>query len=95
MKLRISLNHIVAQPGSILLDAQFAALCDDVVERLIDAVAVLVFVDERAHGVAHVYLFGEDDEALHRTIPQNIRLVAKTVPGEDAVAVSQQQAVDT
>ena len=37
----------------------------------------------------------EDDEALHRTEPENLRLVAKDIPGKDAVAVSQQQAVDT
>ena len=37
----------------------------------------------------------EDDEALHRTEPEYLRLVAKAIPGKDTVAVSQQQAVDT
>ena len=43
--------------------------------------------------MADVYLIGEDHEALHRTIPENLRLVAEAVPWEYAVAVGKQQAV--
>ena len=36
---------------------------------------------------------GEDDEALHGTVPDGV-VAAEGVPREDAVAVGQQQAVD-
>lgn len=37
----------------------------------------------------------QDDETLHRTEPEYFRLVTKTIPGKNAIAISQQQAVDT
>ena len=52
-------------------------------------------VHQRAHRVRHVYLVGKDDEALLRTIPQRLLLVAKRIPREYAVAICQQQTVDT
>lgn len=86
-------NHVGAEPGTVLVDAQAAAVADDAPEVLVDAQAVLALVHQRAHGVADVNLVGEDDEALHGTVPCG-NVGAERKPGEDAVAISQQQAVD-
>lgn len=86
-------NHVGAEPGTVLVDAQAAAVADDAPEVLVDAQAVLALVHQRAHGVADVNLVGEDDEALHGTVPDGV-VAAEGVPREYAVAVGQQQAVD-
>ena len=59
-----------------------------------DRHVVLALVNQRAHRVRHVYLFGEDDEALLRTVPQRLVVVAEREPRKDAVTVCEQQAVD-
>jgi hypothetical protein len=45
------------------------------------------------HGVADVYLVGKDDIAVERAIPVGLPFHVKGIPGEVAVAVSQQQAI--
>ena len=72
-----------------------AAGTNHCIEILVDSHAVPVLFQQGAHGMTDVDFVREDDEALHRTEPENLRLVAKTIPGKDAVTVSQQQAVDT
>ena len=93
VELGVGGNHVGAEPGTVLLDAQPAAVADDAPEVLVDAQAVLALVHQRAHGVADVNLVGEDDEALHGTVPDGV-VAAEGVPWEYAVAVGQQQAVD-
>ena len=93
VELGVGGNHVGAEPGTVFIDAQPAAVADDAPEVLVDAQAVLALVHQRAHGVADVNLVGEDDEALHGTVPDGV-VAAEGVPGEDAVAVGQQQAVD-
>ena len=41
-----------------------------------------------------MYLVGEDDETLLRTVPQRLVVVAEREPREDAVTVCKQQSVD-
>ena len=93
VELGVGGNHVGAEPGTVLVDAQAAAVANDAPEVLVDAQAVLALVHQRAHGVADVNLVGEDDEALHGTEANGV-VAAEGVPGEDAVAVGQQQAVD-
>ena len=93
VELGVGGNHVGAEPGTVLLDAQPAAVADDAPEVLVDAQAVLALVHQRAHGVADVNLVGEDDEALHGTVPDGV-VAAEGVPWENAVAVGQKQAVD-
>lgn len=93
VELRIGGNHVGAEPGTVLVDAQLSAVLDDGLEVLVDADTVVTLIHQRAHGVADVNFVGEDDEALHGTVPDGV-VAAEGVPGEDAVAVGQQQAVD-
>ena len=41
----------------------------------------------------HVYLFREDNEAVHWTVPVYLAAVAEGVPRKDAVGVGKQQPV--
>ena len=90
------LDDIFTQPGTIFLVTAIglAASTNHSIEILVDAHAVSVLPQQVAHGMTDVDFIREDDEALHRTEPEYLRLVAKAIPGKDAVAVSQQQAVD-
>ena len=94
MQFGVSFNHVLAEPCSILVVAQTAAVVVNSAEVAVYAHAVFLFVDKRAHGVADVDFVGKDNEALHWTVPQDFFLVAKTVPWEDAVAIGKQQTVD-
>ena len=90
------LDDVFAQPGTLFLIAAIglAAGTNHSIEIFVDSHAVSVLPQQGAHGMTDVDFVREDDEALHRTEPENLRLVAKAIPGKDAVAVSQQQAVD-
>ncbi len=91
------LNDVFTQPGTLFLVTAIglAAGTNHSIEIFVDAHAVSVLPQQGAHGMTDVDFVREDDEALHRTEPKYLRLVAKAIPGKDAVAVSQQQAVDT
>ena len=90
------LDDVFTQPGTIFLVTVIglAAGTNHSIEIFVDAHAVSVLSQQGSHGMADVDFIREDDEALHRTEPEYLRLVAKAIPGKDAVAVSQQQAVD-
>jgi hypothetical protein len=55
----------------------------------------VILIDELPHGMADVYLVGEDDKTLQRAIPHRLMTVMEREPGEEAVAISQQQTIDT
>ena len=77
MQLRIGFNDILAQPGSLFVDAQLAAVADDAVEVAVDGNLLFVFAQQGAHGVGDMYLVGEDDETLVWTIPHGLVIVAE------------------
>ena len=91
------LDDIFTQPGTLCLITPVnpTASTNHSIKIFVDSYAVSVLPQQGTHGMTDVDFVREDDEALHRTEPEYLRLVAKAIPGKDAVAVSQQQAVDT
>ena len=76
MKSHVGINHVFTKPCAPFLVAavSFAASTDDIVESPIKGDMVGAVVDQCSHGVAHVDLFGEDDEADHRTEPHDLQI---------------------
>ena len=64
-------------------------------EVTIDGNVILTTLDKLTHGVTDVNLMGEDDKTLQGTVPEGLILMLKGVPGEEAIAIGQQQAVYT
>ena len=93
-QLCIGTLHVLAQPCALFVDAHTAAVLNHTFKVLIDAKPVFVLVYERAHGVGNMNFVGEDDKTLHGAPPHYL-LVAERVPREDAIAICQQQTVDT
>ena len=52
-------------------------------------------MNELAHGMAHVDLAWEDNEALQWTEPKGLLLIAIGEPGEESVGVGEYQTIDT
>ena len=61
--------------------------------RLKGCISYLSFVDERTHGVGDMDFVRKDDETVHRA-PPLYQFFPKCVPGEDAVGVRQDEAVN-
>ena len=95
MQFSIGLDDVFAQPGALLIIAQFAAVVNHALEVLIEAERVFLFVKQRAHGVGDMYLVREDDEPFVGTIPHRFIVVAKREPRENAMLIGQQQSVCT
>ena len=96
VELGVGVYYILAKPRSfrVVASVGFLAATYHAVEVVTDRHVVLALVNQRAHRVRHVYLFGEDDKALLRTVPQRLVVVAEREPRKDAVTVCEQQAVD-
>ena len=75
VQLGVGIDHVVAQPGTVLVYTQLAALADDAAEVGIDSHLVGIVVHQRPHGVADVNLCGENDEALQRAVPHGFIVV--------------------
>ncbi len=97
METAVGCNHVAAQPCATLpvAAADLAARTDDLVKRPVESGTVSVAVDQRAHAVTDVDLFGKDDEAVHRAEPQNLISLLESIPWKDAMAVGQHQPVYT
>lgn len=96
MQSLVGLYHVSSKPGATLFVSvvSLAATYYDVVEGFVEGDMISLVVDKCAHAVADMYLLREDDESVERAEPQYLIVFLETVPWKDAVAVSQQQAVD-
>ena len=92
----VGADDVGSQPRAFLLVAVLGGgtAPDDAVEVAVDGDLVLAATYHLAHGVADVNLAGDDDEALQGAVPQGLFAVLIREPGEEAVRVGQQQAVD-
>ena len=90
VQFRIGLDDVRAQPGALLLIAVLSCgtALDDTLEILVDREAEVTLLDQLLHGVADVNLFGEDDEALQRTVPQGLFPIVEREPGKETMRVS-------
>ncbi|CUP03076.1 Uncharacterised protein [Segatella copri] len=91
------LDDVLAQPCAIfpIPSVGLAASPYHTIEIFVDSYAVSVLSHQGTHGMTDVDFIRKDDETLHRTEPEYFRLVTETIPGKNAIAISQQQAVDT
>ena len=96
MELRIGTDDVWTEPSAILgvTILGCGTSTDDGIEVLIDGAVIELLADELSHGVADVNLIREDDEPLQRTVPQRLFVIMVGEPGEEAVGIGQQQAVD-
>lgn len=93
VQVRIGFHHLRSEPGAFLFYPQFSAGLYDVLESFVEGDFVLSFVDERTHGVGDMDFVRKDDETVHRA-PPLYQFFPKCVPGEDAVGVRQDEAVN-
>ena len=91
VKSGVGVDYVLPQPCPFHVEAAvgLTAVVYHPLEILVDAEPIKVLAQERAHGMGDVNLVGENDEALHRTIPDGLIGIAKRIPGKDAMAISQ------
>ena len=87
----IGLLHFLRQPGAVLASpGGLGAGADDVLEAGVDAKVEGVAREAFFEASGHMELVGLQHKARVRAVPQNGR--AFGIPGENALAISQQQA---
>ena len=91
----VGLDNVLSQPSAILeiTSVDLTAALDHAVEVAVERHLEATLVHQGAHRVGDVYLVGEDDKALQGAVPRRLRPVAEGEPGEDAIAVGEQQAL--
>jgi hypothetical protein len=68
-------------------------LGNDGIEMGVESNLVEPFAHQGAHAVGNMYLIGKNHEPLMRAVPVNVVTVAKRIPWENAMAISQQQTI--
>ena len=71
MQFLIRRDHPSSKPCAhfLITPLRLAAILDDLVKRLVERDMVFVLIDERAHGMTDVDVFGKDDESVLRAMP--------------------------
>lgn len=95
VKFGILLNHCVAQPSTFIIYSVVAsaAIVNYALEIGVYRKREFIFVEDGAHRVRDVNLFGENHKTLHRAKPQNGTL-AEGEPRKYTMAVGENEAVD-
>src|SRR5574344_2471940 len=85
VELGVGFNHVFSQPSPLFLIALLidATLMYHLCKGLIDGSMKGALMDELAHRVTHMYLFGKDDKPVHRTPPQNVFTLFVPIPGKE------------
>ena len=91
----VGAHHIVAQPRSLFVVSQLATKAYHVMKVAVYAHAISPLTHQLAHRARYVYLVGKDYKALHGAIPVYLVIPPEGIPRKNAVAVGQQQTVDT
>lgn len=97
MELGIGFDDVGDQPTSFLCGAVLGcgAALQHTRKIFVNRDAIQILMNELAHGMTHMDLVRKNDKTLERTEPQGLLLIAIGEPREEAVGVSEQQAIDT